>query len=94
MINVQTGGKGPPLQFHFFGTAFLVTSDGRLLTNRHVAEPWSSDEDLKELLGRGADAFALSYMAYFPDSRHRGPSQPDFGACRFGDPASYRSTAA
>jgi S1-C subfamily serine protease/DNA-binding NarL/FixJ family response regulator len=66
MISLQTDGNGPPLQFDFLGTGFLVASDGRLLTNRHVVEPWSSDEDLKEFLDRGANAFALSYMAYFP----------------------------
>src|SRR5208337_5376170 len=40
--------------------------DGRLLTNHHVAEPWWSNEELKQLLDRGAVAFAASYMAYFP----------------------------
>jgi S1-C subfamily serine protease len=68
MISLQTEGKGPPVQFNFFGTGFLVASDGRLLTNHHVAEPWWGDEELKELLDRGADAFALSYTAYFPGS--------------------------
>jgi len=66
MISLQTDGNGPPLQFDFLGTGFLVASDGRLLTNRHVVEPWTSDEDLKEFLDQGANAFALSYMAYFP----------------------------
>lgn len=66
MISLQTEGKGPPVQFNFFGTGFLVASDGRLLTNHHVAEPWWSDEELKELVDRGADAFASSYIAYFP----------------------------
>jgi S1-C subfamily serine protease len=66
MITLQTDGNGPAMQFDFFGTGFLVASDGRLLTNRHVAEPWWSDQDLKELLDRGADAFVLSYTAYFP----------------------------
>ena len=66
MISLQTDGNGPPVQFDFFGTGFLVARDGRLLTNHHVAEPWWSDEELKELVDRGTDAFALSYMAYFP----------------------------
>src|SRR5260370_9124161 len=60
------GGHGPPVLFDFFGTGFLVASDGRLLTNHPVAEPWWSDEKLKELLDRGAEGFAASYTAYFP----------------------------
>jgi serine protease Do len=54
------------VQFDFFGTGFLVARDGRLLTNRHIVEPWWRDEELKELVDGGVDAFALSYMAYFP----------------------------
>jgi S1-C subfamily serine protease/CheY-like chemotaxis protein len=66
MISLQTEGNGPPVQFDFFGTGFLVARDGRLLTNRHIVEPWWRDEELKELVDGGVDAFALSYMAYFP----------------------------
>ena len=66
MISLQTEGNGPPVQFDFFGTGFLVARDGRLLTNRHVVEPWWKDDELKELVAGGVDAFALSYMAYFP----------------------------
>jgi S1-C subfamily serine protease/DNA-binding response OmpR family regulator len=65
-MSLQTEGKGPPLQFDFFGTGFLVASDGRVLTNHHVVEPWWGDKDLQELTDAGAEAFALSYMAYFP----------------------------
>ena len=66
MVSLRTEGTGTPLQFDFFGTGFLVARDGRLLTNHHVAEPWWSDEKLKELTDRGAEAFAASYTAYFP----------------------------
>ena len=66
MVSLETEGAGPPLQVDAFGTGFLVTRDGRLLTNHHVAEPWWGDEDLKQLLDRGATAFAVSYTAYFP----------------------------
>ena len=66
MVSLGTGGTGPPLQFDFFGTGFLIESDGRLLTNHHVVEPWSSDEKLKELIDHGAEGFVASYMAYFP----------------------------
>jgi DNA-binding response OmpR family regulator len=37
MVSLDTDGTGPPLQLDFFGTGFLVASDGRLLTNHHVA---------------------------------------------------------
>ena len=66
LVSLETDGTGPPLQFDFFGTGFLVATDGHLLTNHHVAEPWWSDEKLKELVDRGAEGFAASYTAYFP----------------------------
>jgi len=86
MVSLDTDGTGPPLQLDFFGTGFLVASEGRLLTNHHVTEPWWGDEELKQLLDRGAAAFVVSYTAYFPGtlSRHRGQARPDFAACRFG----------
>jgi S1-C subfamily serine protease/DNA-binding NarL/FixJ family response regulator len=66
MVSLETEGSGPPLQVDAFGTGFLVAHDGRLLTNHHVAEPWWGDEELKQLVDRGATAFAASYTAYFP----------------------------
>jgi len=66
MVSLETEGTGPPLQVDAFGTGFLVAHDGRLLTNHHVAEPWWGDEELKQLIDRGAAAFAASYTAYFP----------------------------
>jgi S1-C subfamily serine protease/DNA-binding NarL/FixJ family response regulator len=68
MVSLETGGTGPLLQLHVFGTGFLVARDGRLLTNHHVAEPWWDDDDVKKLLDRGAVASAASYTAYFPGS--------------------------
>jgi S1-C subfamily serine protease/DNA-binding NarL/FixJ family response regulator len=66
MVSLETEGTGAPLQVDAFGTGFLVAHDGRLLTNHHVAEPWWGDEELKQLIDRGATAFAASYTAYFP----------------------------
>ena len=66
MVSLDTDGTGPPLQLDFFGTGFLVASDGRLLTNHHVAEPWWGDQELKQLIDAGAAAFVVSYTAYFP----------------------------
>jgi S1-C subfamily serine protease/DNA-binding NarL/FixJ family response regulator len=68
MVSLETEGTGPPLQLDVFGTGFLIARDGRLLTNHHVVEPWWGDEGLKQLLDKGATAFASSYTAYFPTS--------------------------
>jgi S1-C subfamily serine protease/DNA-binding response OmpR family regulator len=66
MVQLDAGGSGPHLQIDVFGTGFLVRRDGRIVTNHHVAEPWWQNEELKELLDRGAAAYVLSYKAYFP----------------------------
>ena len=66
MVSLDADGKGLPLQLDIFGTGFLVTSDGRLLTNHHVAEPWAGDMELKQILNLGAVPFVVSYTAYFP----------------------------
>jgi len=68
MVRLDAGGTGPHLQIDVFGTGFLVRRDGRILTNHHVAEPWWSNDELKELLDHGAAAYVLSYKAYFPGS--------------------------
>jgi S1-C subfamily serine protease len=66
MVQLDAGGSGPHLQVDVFGTGFLVRRDGRIVTNHHVAEPWWKNDELKELLDRGATAYVLSYKAYFP----------------------------
>jgi S1-C subfamily serine protease len=66
MVQLDAGGIGPHLQIDVFGTGFLVRRDGRIVTNHHVAEPWWRNDELKELLDRGAAAYVLSYKAYFP----------------------------
>ena len=70
MVSLETDVTGLPLQLDVFGTGFLVASDGRLLTNHHVAEPWLGDMELKKILDLGAAAFVASYTAYFPGTSH------------------------
>ena len=36
--------------FEIFGTGFLISENGKLITNRHVAEPWKEDEFKKKFL--------------------------------------------
>jgi len=66
MVQLDSGGAGPHLQIDVFGTGFLVRKDGRIVTNHHVAEPWWNNDELKDLIDRGASAYVLSYRAYFP----------------------------
>ena len=68
MVQLDSGGPGPHLQIDVFGTGFLVRKDGRIVTNHHVAEPWWNNDELKDLIDRGASAYVLSYRAYFPGS--------------------------
>jgi serine protease Do len=66
MVQLGDGGAGPHLQIDVFGTGFLVKSDGKIITNHPVVEPWWKDEDLKQLLDQGAIAYVLFYEVYFP----------------------------
>src|SRR4029077_17736881 len=77
MVRLDAGGTGPHLQIDVFGTGFLVRRDGRILTNHHVAEPWWSNDELKELLDHGAAAYVLQYKAYFPGSSEGIPAKLD-----------------
>jgi S1-C subfamily serine protease/DNA-binding response OmpR family regulator len=66
MAQLEVGGRGPRLQIDAFGTGFLAGPHGTILTNHHVAEPWWNNDEVKELLSRGVDAYVASYEAYFP----------------------------
>jgi S1-C subfamily serine protease/DNA-binding response OmpR family regulator len=99
MVRLDSGGTGPHLQIDVFGTGFLVRRDGRIVTNHHVAEPWWNNEELKELLDRGAAAYVLSYKAYFPGSAEgiaakldRISSQADVATLKLEAPIPPRAT--
>jgi serine protease Do len=63
-------GSGPEVHLDVFGTGFLVSDAGQILTNHHVAEPWWNNDDLKEMANQGADPTAVEMMAYFPGVIH------------------------
>lgn len=48
-------GTGPEVHLDVFGTGFLVSENGEILTNHHVAEPWWGNDDLKEVTDQGVD---------------------------------------
>jgi DNA-binding response OmpR family regulator/S1-C subfamily serine protease len=59
-------GDGPEVHLDVFGTGFLVSDAGRILTNHHVAEPWWQNDDLKEMLDQGVEPVIVEMTAYFP----------------------------
>jgi len=59
-------GNGPEVKLDVFGTGFFVAPDGRIITNRHVAEPWWKSEELGNLGSQNLQAEISSIHAYFP----------------------------
>lgn len=60
------GGSAPEVKLDVFGTGFLAGAGGRVITNRHVAEPWWKNDDLSPLAENGLQAEISSIRAYFP----------------------------
>jgi DNA-binding response OmpR family regulator len=67
---VSLAGGGPEVHVTVFGTGFLASSSGQVLTNHHVAEPWWQDNDFKEMLGQGLEPVIVDMTAYFPGVAH------------------------
>jgi DNA-binding response OmpR family regulator len=63
-------GSGPEVHLDVFGTGFLVSDKGQILTNHHVAEPWWENDDLKEMTNQGVDPMIVEMVAYFPGVPH------------------------
>jgi DNA-binding response OmpR family regulator/S1-C subfamily serine protease len=63
-------GSGPEVHLDVFGTGFLVSDKGQILTNHHVAEPWWNNDDLREMTDQGVEPIVVEMMAYFPGVSH------------------------
>ncbi|MGH9712338.1 MAG: trypsin-like peptidase domain-containing protein [Candidatus Acidiferrales bacterium] len=59
-------GTGPEVKFDIFGTGFLAGPNGRVVTNRHVAEPWWKNDELKDITSQGFQPEISTIRAYFP----------------------------
>jgi S1-C subfamily serine protease len=63
-------GNGPEVHLDAFGTGFLASASGQILTNHHVAEPWWQNDDLKEIRDQGLEPVLAEMTAYFPGVPH------------------------
>ncbi len=60
-------GNGPEVKFNFTGTGFVVTEEGLLLSNRHVAKPWEFDEMIRSIMSSlQLKPMLRRFVAYFP----------------------------
>jgi S1-C subfamily serine protease len=59
-------GDGEIAERQFTGTAFVVSSDGALLTNRHVAKPWEEDTSLETMLEQGMEPVLIKFIGHLP----------------------------
>jgi DNA-binding response OmpR family regulator len=71
-VQVQLGGIGPEVRMDAFGTGFLASADGRIVTNHHVVEPWWKNDDIAEILKQAVELepMVVEMTAYFPGISH------------------------
>lgn len=60
-------GTGDVYTIGFSGTAFVVSEDGKLLTNKHVATPWKNEKMLGLMNERGIFPVIERFIGYFPE---------------------------
>ncbi|REJ78795.1 MAG: hypothetical protein DWQ47_04960 [Acidobacteria bacterium] len=66
MQGLTTDGSGTPVEYDFIGTGFHV-GDGYVVTNRHVIQPWTEDDLVKQLMREnGGRARIKKLVVYFP----------------------------
>ena len=59
-------GKGPEVKLDVFGTGFVAGPNGRVITNRHVAEPWWKNDEIAQITSQGLQPQIAAIRAYFP----------------------------
>jgi DNA-binding response OmpR family regulator len=59
-------GNGPEVKMDVFGTGFVAGPNGRVITNRHVAEPWWKNDEIAAITKQGLQPQISTIRAYFP----------------------------
>jgi len=77
-----TGPDGEPLSLEYFGSGFLVSAGGDVVTNRHVAEPWWRNDMVASLVNEGMVPGFVHLTATFPGHE---PIDVDPGAIRISE---------
>ncbi len=63
---LTTFGNGTPVEYDFIGTGFHV-GDGFVVTNRHVLQPWTEDDLVKQLMKESSGRARIKKLVvYFP----------------------------
>ena len=57
---------GRPVEVEYTGSGFLVSAEGHIVTNRHVALPWTEDESHMAQIANGSTAVFTRLTATFP----------------------------
>lgn len=63
---VDPDGTGDPLEFQFTGTGFLLKESGQLVTNRHVALPWTNSDRMLAFEQSGLVPEILKLLVFLP----------------------------
>ncbi len=64
---LTTEGNGSPVEYDFIGTGFHV-GNGFVVTNRHVLQPWTEDDLVKQLMKQSNGRARIKRLViYFPN---------------------------
>ena len=64
--SLQLSFAGQPIQVEYTGSGFLVSEEGHIVTNRHVALPWTEDADHMAAIAMGASPEFKRLTVTFP----------------------------